>query len=191
MGNSWLNNRTVTAGVIALLAIITLGFSIAYYAKESTIIKDIENTMLLTSPAFEDGGMIPQKYTCDGGDINPVLEIQNVPGEAQSLALILHDPDAPVAGGFTHWVVWNIDPGTSLIKDESVPPGSEEGMNGAGKNGYMGPCPPPGAPHHYHFQLYALDAKLDLPGTATGNDLLKEIAKHKIAETELVGLYGR
>ena len=66
--------------------------------------------MLLTSPAFENGADIPKKYTCDGGDINPVLEIQNVPEEAKSLALILHDPDAPMDGGFTHWVVWNIDP---------------------------------------------------------------------------------
>ena len=146
--------------------------------------------MLLTSPAFEEGGEIPKKYTCDGGDINPVLEIQNVPTEAKSLALILHDPDAPVEGGFTHWVVWNIKPSTMVIKDESVPPGSVEGRNGGGKTGYRGPCPPNGT-HHYHFQLYALDEVLDLPAESGADALLVEIEKHLIDTTELTGLYGR
>lgn len=146
--------------------------------------------MLLTSPAFEEGGEIPKKYTCDGGDINPALEIQNVPVGAKSLALILHDPDAPITGGFTHWVVWNIKPNTMLIKDESVPPGSVEGWNGGGKTGYMGPCPPNGM-HHYHFQLYALDDVLDLPAESGAEVLLAEIEKHLIDKTELIGLYGR
>jgi Raf kinase inhibitor-like YbhB/YbcL family protein len=147
--------------------------------------------MIITSSSFDDGGMIPKKFTCDGGDINPELLIQNVPAEAQSLALILHDTDAPMAGGFTHWVVWNIDPTTTLIKDESTPPGSMEGINDAGTIGYFGPCPPPGAPHHYHFQLYALDAVFDLPEGALPAVLRKEIENHSIASAELVGRYGR
>ncbi|HUC31260.1 MAG TPA: YbhB/YbcL family Raf kinase inhibitor-like protein [Candidatus Paceibacterota bacterium] len=147
--------------------------------------------MIITSSAFDDGGMIPKKFTCDGGDINPELLIQNVPAEAQSLALILHDPDAPSPGGFTHWTVWNIDPGTTLIKDESIPPSSVEGSNDAKKVGYFGPCPPSGAPHHYRFQLYALDAILDLPEGAPVAVLRAEIDKHIITMAELVGLYAR
>lgn len=147
--------------------------------------------MIITSSSFDDGGMIPRKFTCDGGDMNPELLIQNVPAEAQSLALIVHDPDAPTPGGFTHWTIWNIDPRTTIIKEESIPPGSVEGTNDAGRPGYFGPCPPPGAPHHYHFQLYALDAVLDLPDAAPVAALREEIKKHRIAEAELVGLYGR
>jgi Raf kinase inhibitor-like YbhB/YbcL family protein len=146
--------------------------------------------MILTSPSFVDGGFIPKKFTCDGGDINPELQIQNVPAGAQSLALILHDPDAPVSGGFTHWVVWNIDPAAPFIKEESVPPGAREGLNGAGKIGYVGPCPPSGT-HHYQFRLYALDSPLDLGVTTTATMLESEIEKHLLETAELVGLYTR
>ena len=147
--------------------------------------------MIITSSAFDDGGPIPRKFTCDGGDMNPELLIQNVPAGARSLALVLHDPDAPRPGGFTHWTVWNIDPSTQLIKEESVPPGSAEGANGAGRTGYMGPCPPPGAPHHYHFQLYALDALVELSDGAPITELQKILDAHAIARADLVGLYGR
>lgn len=147
--------------------------------------------MIITSSLFDDGGMIPRKFTCDGGDMNPELLIQNVPAEAQSLALILHDPDAPTPGGFTHWTVWNIDPQTSIIKEESISPGSVEGTNDAGRVGYFGPCPPSGAPHRYHFQLYALDAVLDLAEAAPVAALRKEIEKHVVAQAELVGVYRR
>ena len=148
--------------------------------------------MILTSPSFEDGAPIPKKFTCDGGNINPELQIQNVHGGAKSLALIMHDPDAPREGGFTHWVVWNIDPAVPFIKEESIPPGACEGLNGAGKEGYMGPCPPPGhGVHHYQFRLYALDSPLELPTTAKAQDLQVEIDKHLIESAELVGLYSR
>ncbi len=147
--------------------------------------------MIITSSAFNDGGMIPKKFTCDGVGINPELLIQNVPVEARSLALILHDPDAPAADGFTHWIVWNIDPRTMIIKDESTPPGSTEGLNSANKIGYLGPCPPPGTPHHYHFRLYALDAVIELPEDAGVKAFQKEIEKHIITSAELIGLYGR
>ena len=123
--------------------------------------------------------------------MNPELLIQNVPAAAQSLALVVHDPDAPVEGGWTHWTVWDIDPRTSVIKEESIPPGSTEGLNSGGKPGYMGPCPPPGAPHRYHFRLYALDAPLALPDSASVDDVQGAIAKHAIASAELVGTYGR
>ncbi len=147
--------------------------------------------MLLTSPSFKNNEFIPDKFTCDGGDINPALEIANIPPEAKSLTLIVDDPDAP-AGTFTHWTVWNIAPGTAFIKEESKPPQSREGTTDFGRIGYGGPCPPPGKPHHYHFTLYALDSMLDLPEGASRSELEFELKKHRlIAETELVGLYQK
>lgn len=145
--------------------------------------------MILTSPSFENNGMMPTKFTCDGGDINPELQIQNVPEGAGSLALVMHDPDAPMPGGFTHWVVWNIAPATTVIKEDSVPPGAREGMNSR-KPGYTGPCPPSGV-HHYEFYLYALDAMLELPVTSGKAELEAEIAKHLMEKTKLTGLYTR
>lgn len=148
--------------------------------------------MIITSPSFSDGDPIPKKFTCDGGSINPELQIQNVPEGAGSLALIVHDPDAPREGGFTHWVVWNIDPRTVLIKEESVPPGAIEGVNGLGHVGYVPPCPPPGhGGHRYHFQLYALDAMLDIPEGATEAELVDAMQGHLRGEAELVGSYTR
>src|SRR5581483_1144441 len=143
--------------------------------------------------AFEHESSIPKKFSCEGGDMNPELLIQNVPPGTQSLALIMHDPDAPMPGGFTHWVLWNIDPATPVIKEESVPPGASEGLNGSGKIGYVGPCPPPGhGPHHYQFRLYALDSPLELaPEITTASVLEGEVEKHLLETAELVGLYER
>jgi Raf kinase inhibitor-like YbhB/YbcL family protein len=148
--------------------------------------------MILTSPSFENDVPIPKKFTCDGGGINPELQVQNVPENAKSLALVVHDPDAPIAGGFTHWVVWNINPKTTLIKEESVPPGAVEGLNGARKAGYAAPCPPPGhGMHHYHFKLYALDVTFDLPNTTVASGLTAAMTGHILAEAELMGMYER
>jgi hypothetical protein len=101
----------------------------------------------------------------------------------------MHDPDAPMAGGFYHWLVWDIDPRTALIKEESVPPGAIEGANSAGKLDYVGPKPPSGI-HHYHFKLYALDEELHLAEGATIKELMERMNGHIIADAELVGLYG-
>ena len=145
--------------------------------------------MLITSPSFNHNEKIPQKFTCDGGDINPQLVISNVPIDGKSLALIVDDPDAS-GGTFTHWTVWNIDQQTTFIKEESKPPKSIEGTTDFGRIGYGGPCPPQGV-HHYHFKLYALDAILNLPEGAPKKDLEKEIQKHLIAQAKLIGLYER
>ncbi len=148
--------------------------------------------MIITSPSFQEGEAIPAKFTCDGGDINPELFIQNVPDDAKSLALIMDDPDATRGGTFTHWLAWNIDPQTSYIKQESVPPGSVEGLNDFGKTGYGGPCPPPGVkPHHYHFKLYALSDMLNISSESAKSVLESEISKYLIVKTELIALYGR
>jgi Raf kinase inhibitor-like YbhB/YbcL family protein len=147
--------------------------------------------MILISPSFDNNSNIPRKFTCDGGDINPELQIQNIPPGTKSLALIMHDPDAPRVGGFTHWVVWNINPLISVVKEESVPPGSVEGMNGAGKTGYMGPCPPTGSAHHYHFTLFALDRVLDLDSNTKIESVQQAIKEHLLDSAELIGLYAR
>lgn len=148
--------------------------------------------MIITSPSFSEGSTIQRKFSCEGGDINPELQIQNVPERAKSLALVMHDPDAPLAGRFTHWVVWNIDPRAVLIKEESTPPGAREGVNGTGRVGYMGPCPPPGGPaHRYEFRFYALDAVLELSEGASLAELMAAMEGHIIEETMLTGLYAR
>ena len=145
--------------------------------------------MLIISPSFENNDFIPKKFTGDGGDINPELQIQNVPSGTKSLALVLHDPDAPMPGGFYHWLVWGIDPRTLLIKEESMPPGATEGMNSAWIVGYVGPKPPTGETHQYHFKLYALSEGLDLDEGATIEELSAAMAQYILADAELVGRY--
>lgn len=141
--------------------------------------------MRISSKDFDYNGTIPAKFTCKG-DINPSLEFEDVPDGTKSLALIVDDPDAP-KGNWTHWVVWNIDPATRQIEENSIPRGAMEGMTSSGTSGYAGPCPPSGT-HHYHFKLYALDAPLDLPPTADKSQLGRTMINHVITQTDLVGV---
>jgi len=143
----------------------------------------------LTSPAFNYGGQIPSKYTCDGEDINPHLVIRGVPAGSKSLALVMDDPDAP-GGTWVHWVVWDIPPETAEIKEHSAPFGSGQGLSSWGKNGYGGPCPPSGT-HRYFFRLHALDTKLKLPLDSTVQDLERGMEGHIVGTTELMGTYAR
>ena len=183
---------------IPSLGIILIGLFLYFHDKstpvstEKVLMPSASSTtsMLLTSPSFKNNEPIPNKFTCDGGDINPQLMIDNIPPEAKSLALIVDDSDAP-SGTFTHWTVWNINPETQFIKEESSPHGSIEGETSFNKIGYGGPCPPAGKPHQYRFTLYALDSMLSLADGARRGDLEKEIKKHVIAEAELVGVYQR
>jgi hypothetical protein len=145
--------------------------------------------MELTSPAFEHEGRIPVKYTCDGDNINPSLEIASVPEAARSLALIMDDPDAP-GGTFVHWTVWNIPAGTEIIEQDSVPEGAQEGMTSFGQSGYGGPCPPDGE-HRYYFKLYALGGDIYLDPSATKEDLEKAMEPYILEQAELMGYYER
>ncbi|MBI5754042.1 YbhB/YbcL family Raf kinase inhibitor-like protein [Candidatus Peregrinibacteria bacterium] len=144
--------------------------------------------MKITSTAFANNGNIPSKYTCDGANINPPLSFSEIPAAAKSLALISDDPDAPM-GTWVHWTIWNIDPKTGSIAENSKPAGIE-GTTSFGNTGYGGPCPPSGV-HHYHFKLYALDTKLNLPISAKKTDLEKAMQKHILAQADLIGLYTR
>ena len=144
--------------------------------------------MKITSSAFQEGGDIPSKFTCDGADMNPALRFEGAPGEAKSLLLIVDDPDAPV-GLFTHWLVWNIDPKTTEIAEKSVPPRAVQGTNDYPGRGYDGPQPPSGT-HRYYFRIIALDKKLDLPSSAKRKELDKAMSGHVIAQGEYMGRYS-
>ena len=145
--------------------------------------------MKISSPTFQNNSAIPKKYTCDDENTNPPLEISEVPVKAQSLVLIVDDPDAP-GGTWVHWIIWDIDPKTTRIEENSVPIKAVEGTTSFGRTGYGGPCPPSGT-HRYFFKLYALDTKLNLPVMASASELLRVMANHILAEAELVGLYSR
>jgi Raf kinase inhibitor-like YbhB/YbcL family protein len=149
----------------------------------------------VTSAAFEDGGFIPVRYTCQGEDVSPPLEWANVPADVRSLALICDDPDAP-RGTWVHWVVYDIPPGFTALAEaipphEVTPDGAKQGLNDFNRLGYGGPCPPPGGPHRYFFKLYALDIEPGLPAGATKADLLRAIEGHVLEEGQLVGKYER
>jgi Raf kinase inhibitor-like YbhB/YbcL family protein len=143
----------------------------------------------LTSPAFEHGGEIPPRHTGDGEDLSPQLVWQGVPEGTRSLALIVHDPDAPI-GDFVHWVAWGIDPGEGMLAEDASAP--REGENGFGDRGFSGPLPPPGhGDHRYFFRLHALDAEPELEPGAGREGLERAIEGHVIATAELVGRYRR
>ena len=149
--------------------------------------------MKLSSAAFEESGKIPAKYTCDGANINPPLEISDVPSTTKSLALIMEDPDVPKDlrpdGMWDHWVVFNIPPGTAEIPEGQEPPGTH-GSGTSGNQNYFGPCPPD-REHRYFFKLFALDSELNLQEKATKSELEKAMEGHILEKTELMGRYER
>ena len=140
--------------------------------------------LIVRSPAFPHNGFIPSRYTGDGADVNPSLNIEGLPEGTKSLVLIVDDPDAPM-GTWDHWIVWNIPPGTE-IKENSVP--GTEGLNSFGRNSYGGPSPPSGT-HRYFFKVYALDSELLLKPNSRKRDVEKAMSGHVLAKGELIGLY--
>jgi len=145
--------------------------------------------MKISSPAFQEGGTIPEKFSKNGQNANPELRIEGAPAEAKSLVLIVDDPDAPV-GLFTHWLVWNIDPKTTEIAEQSVPKGALQGTNDFPGRGYDGPQPPSGT-HRYYFKISALDRTLDLKDGAKRRELDAAMHGHVIAQGELMGRYSK
>jgi Raf kinase inhibitor-like YbhB/YbcL family protein len=143
----------------------------------------------LTSTAFADGAAIPPKYTGDGAGVSPPLAWSFLPEGTRSLALIVHDPDAP-SGDFTHWIAWNIDPDPGGLGEGEAAPA--EGANGRGENGYMGPSPPEGhGPHRYFHVLSALDTELDLQPGASREEVEGAFDGHVLGTAQLVGTYER
>jgi len=148
----------------------------------------------ITSPAFQENQMIPEKYTCEGNDISPQLKWDAVPGGAKSIALICDDPDAPM-GTWVHWVVYNLPADTRELPenfpdDETLPDGTRQGITDFGKTGYGGPCPPSGT-HRYYFKIYALDITIDAVSVLDKKTLLKEMQGHILAQGQLMGKYKR
>ena len=146
------------------------------------------SSISITSPSFQAGGDIPTKFTCNGTNVSPELQISSVPNEAKSLVLIVDDPDAP-RGLFTHWIVWNIDPKTTRMAENSAPTAGVQGINDFGKRNYGGPCPPSGT-HRYFFKIFALDTKLELKPGARRAELDAAMRGHILAQGELMGRYS-
>lgn len=153
-------------------------------------------TLKITSEAFEENGIIPAKYTCDGENINPPLEIDGLPKGSKSMVLIMDDPDIPdfvkQSMGievFDHWVIFNMPPTVTKI-EEGVAPEGVSGANSKGQLKYTGPCPPD-KEHRYFFKIYALDSKLDLPQGASKKEVEKTMEEHIVTSGELVGRYNR
>jgi len=148
----------------------------------------------LTSPVMDNRGDFPPEYTCNGRNVSPPLEIAGVPAGSKSLALIFDDPDAakePAGSGrtFDHWIIYNIPPADQTVAEDSAPAGAEFGLNSAGHDRYVGPCPPT-FKHAYNFRLLALDAELDL-SQPTKDEVLKATAGRVVEEARLTAYYAQ
>lgn len=191
--------------IMLLCCVCALAASAAAQSVDKKRGKDVKRvkkmTFTVTSPAFENNSYIPKKHACGGEDVSPELKWAGLPGGAESVAVIMDDPDAP-PGTWVHWVLFNIPASLqglkeNIAKTELLPDGSRQGLvwgvneDDFSRTGYYGPCPPPGKPHRYFFKVYALDRLLDLPAGATKGALLKAMEGHILARAELVGLYKR
>src|SRR5262249_38888 len=192
-GQALRSNRVSLAFVLLLLPGIALVQSLAQRNDQN---KGGGASMLeLTSTAFQNEGKIERNLAWGGEDFAPGLSWQGVPQGTKSFALIVHDPDAPRAGGWTHWVVYNLPASTTQLKEnvpkqENLAGGGLQGVNDSGRVGYMGPCPPSGT-HRYYFYLYALDQEFSLKSRASKADLESAMRGHILAQTELMGKFAR
>jgi Raf kinase inhibitor-like YbhB/YbcL family protein len=192
--------RTKVLLLLTVLAFLVLASTANLAAQAAPATPPPPSKFKLMSSAYTEGSMIPTQYSCaDPNGASPAISWSNPPAAAVSFAVIFHDTDAaPMKGvmDVTHWIFWNI-PATSTsvgagVKPDSSPDGIVQGSNVRKVNGFQPPCPPPGAtPHHYIFELYALDAKVDLPVGSARADLLKAMDGHVIGKATYVGLYGR
>jgi len=153
--------------------------------------------MKLKSPVFEDGGTIPELYTCDGSNINPPLTFENIPQDTQSLALIVHDPDVPVDirsdQNWDHWLIYNIPPSIQNVPENATLVASF-GLNTYGTTSYSGPCPPKQyepKKHRYVFTLYALDTTFELQTGADRKTIEAAFVGHVLDISLLTGMYER
>jgi Raf kinase inhibitor-like YbhB/YbcL family protein len=171
-----------------LLLIAMVGAMLIFIAAigEETEMKKLEVKL--------DFSQVPVDSTCQGKDISPKITLEGL--NASALAIIVDDTDAP-SGAFTHWIIWNIPPleempeGIPRVPALTSPIKASQGMNGFGKVGYMGPCPPPGRPHRYHFRVYGLDTILDLQPGASRPALERAMQGHIVQQGEAIATYGR
>jgi Raf kinase inhibitor-like YbhB/YbcL family protein len=154
----------------------------------------VKSEMNITSPAFQENGMIPSKYTCDGADVSPPLAWSSLPEGTKSITLICDDPDAPM-GTWVHWVFYDLPPSVLSLPEgvetvEAPKIGGKQGITDFRRIGYGGPCPP-GGTHRYFFKLYALDTVPDLQAGVNKKQLLRAMKGHILAEARLMGRYKR
>jgi Raf kinase inhibitor-like YbhB/YbcL family protein len=145
----------------------------------------------VSSAKIPSGGEVPDAYSGYGQNLSPPIAWSSAPRNTKSFALVIEDPDAPIPEPFPHWLVWNIAPAASGVAQGSAPAGAQQGVLLTGKVGYMGPRPPPGPAHHYHFEVFALDRKLDLKSGADRSALLAAMKGRVLASGELVALYRK
>ncbi|HWV98253.1 MAG TPA: YbhB/YbcL family Raf kinase inhibitor-like protein [Candidatus Acidoferrum sp.] len=186
-----MNAMRPTIGIAVLLSFLSVPLLSDGVAAE----KPRGNVMRLASTAFNEGGPIPARFTCDGSDASPALKWSGLPSEAKSLVLIADDPDAPV-GTWVHWVLYDLPISASELpedapKSQYLPGGAKQGLNDFKRLGYGGPCPPAGKPHRYFFKLYALDTLLDLKPGATKKEVERAMEEHILAQGKLMGTYKR
>lgn len=178
----------IAAVGLAIMVFFQLRSADRVAPRPTTLPTVTQGDMKLSSSAFGPNESIPSQYTCDGADQSPPLTISDVPEGTVSLALIVDDPDAP-RGDWVHWLVWNIDPATTDIAENSAPSGVQ-GTTDFNRTGWGGPCPPSGT-HKYQFKLYALDATLDLDASARKAELESAMEGHILEQSMLVGTYQR
>jgi hypothetical protein len=183
--------------LIVVLLLLLFTACIAQEKAPQPTLKEAEKVpeIQITSTEFNEGGIIPKEYTCDGKDISPPLSWGPLPENTKSIVLIVDDPDAP-SGTFTHWIIFNIPPDVrempaGVPQKERLEDGSVQGKNDFKRIGYNGPCPPRGPPHNYRFKVYALDTLLPLEPGATKKDVIEAMAGHILGRGELTGKYGR
>jgi Raf kinase inhibitor-like YbhB/YbcL family protein len=150
---------------------------------------DLAESITVSSSAFEPDGPIPTHYTCDGHDISPPLAWDGVPADAEAVALVVDDPNAP-GGTYVHWIVLDVAPTTTSVDEGAVPHGGVQAANSNGDAAYAGPCPPSGT-HHYRFTVYALDQPTRLADGAGTAEALAAIDEHAVARGRLTGTYSR
>jgi Raf kinase inhibitor-like YbhB/YbcL family protein len=187
-----LSRKTTIFIFLIFVLVLLIGVIVIFFFQRSPeLFSNLtpQENMKISSPVFGPNQLIPKKYTCDGENINPPLKIEDTPKEAKSLVLIVDDPDAPV-GTWDHWLVWNIDPKTEEINENSVPEKAVLGTNDFGKLPYGGPCPPSGS-HRYFFKIYALDTILELPQGVKKEALVKAMENRILDQSELIGRYSR
>lgn len=174
---------------LALLLLAALPAGCGGGDEPSEPLPEAARSITVTSPAFQDGGSIPERFSCDGTGRSPALRWSGVPGRARELALVVEDPDA---GRFVHWTVLGIPAGTTGIAEGRVPAGAVETENSFGNPGWGGPCPPEGDdPHRYVFAVYATDAPLGLGKDSSPDDVRAALSDHALARGTLTGRFGR
>ncbi len=158
---------------------------------EQTTTTTLPPAFEVSSPAFDPGGEIPVEYTCDGSDVSPELNVVGIPEGTAAIAVFVDDPDAPL-GTWTHWLEFDIPTGSgSYDFPRDAPPAGVAGVNSWHLEGYMGPCPPAGEEHTYHFAVFALDELLGLPSGVDTEAVRDAMDGHIVEMVEITGIYSR